>query len=233
MDALGINGGFLVAQIVNFGVILLLMGAFAWRPLTRALDNRAVKIAQQLEDAEVAAKARANAEVEAESILDGARRDATKFADEARGRGDEAADAIIVEARQEAEQILADARERADVEVNAQLADLRDQVAGLAIAATNKLVGESLTEQKQRTLVNDFFTTAQADISGLDGTVEVVSALPLTDAEQAQVKQQTGANEVSFRVDPSVMGGLVVRAGDRVIDGSVRSGLRDIAARLN
>lgn len=233
MEALGINVGFLIAQLVNFGVILLVLGFFAWKPLTRMLDERAMKIARQLEDADVAAKARANAEKEAAKIIDDARKQATSFADEARGRGEEAAKAITAEARAEADKILASAREQAEEERIAHLADLRDHVASLAIAATHKLIGEALDEKRQRELVNAFFSTAPDGARGLGGSIEVVSALPLTDAEQANIKKQTGASEVLYRVDPTIMGGLVIRAGSRVIDGSVRASLRDIASRLN
>ncbi len=233
MEALGLNAGFLIAQVVNFLVILLLLSFLAWRPLTRVLDERAVKVAKQLEDAEVAAKARANAEAEAAKIIEDARRQAATIADESRSRGEEAGKSILAEARAEAERILAEAREKAEGERNRQLADLRDQVIGLAIAATHKLIGEALDEKRQRELVNQFFSTAPEAARGLGGRVEVVSALPLTEAEQAAIKQQTAAREIIFRVDPSIMGGLVIRAGDRVVDGSVRASLRDIAAHLN
>ncbi|MBN2471026.1 MAG: F0F1 ATP synthase subunit B [Anaerolineae bacterium] len=233
MEALGINAGFLIAQLVNFGVIILLLALVAWRPLTRVLDERAVKIAKQIEDAEVAARARQNAEAEAEQILDKARREASSFADEARGRGEESAQGLVTEARAEAEKIVAEAREKAQAERNRQLADMRDQVAGLAIAATRRLVGESLDEKRQRALVADFFTKVPDTAKGLGDSVEVVSALPLTDAEQADIKQKLGAKEVSFEVDPEIMGGLVLRSGGRVIDGSVRAGLRDMATSLN
>ena len=56
--------------------------------------------------------------------------------------------------------------------------------------------------------------------------------MPLTTKEQAQVKKETGADKVSFSVDPAILGGLVIRAGDRVVDGSVRSSLGDLASRL-
>ncbi len=233
MDALGINAGFLIAQIVNFAVIVVLLGVALWRPMTRMLDERAAKIARQLEDAEVSAKARANAESEAEGIIEAARREATRLADEARGRGDEAGQAVIAAARASAEKILAEAHHKALAERDQQLADLRDQVASLAIAATHKLVGEALDEERQRKLVNEFFSTAPAAAKGIGGRVEVVSAVPLTDKEQAEVKKQTGASEIDFHVDPAIMGGLVIRSAGRVIDGSVRASLRDMAARLN
>lgn len=233
MEALGINAGFVIAQIVNFGVIVLLLGVALWRPLTRTLDERAMKIARQLEDAEVAAKARANAEAEAAKILDQARREAARIADEARSRGEEAGQGLLAEARAEAEKILADAREKAIAERNRQLADLRDQVAGLAMAATRRLIGASLDEKRQHELINRFFTEVPESARNLSGAVEVTSALPLTAEEQAEVKRRTGASEVRFVVDPDIMGGLIIRAGSRVIDGSVRSGLREMTSRLN
>jgi len=45
------------------------------------------------------------------------------------------------------------------------------------------------------------------------------------------VKSEIGA-EASFSVDPSILGGLIVRSGDRVVDGSVRSNLNDLATRM-
>lgn len=233
MEALGINGGFLVAQIVNFLIIFLLLGALAWRPLTRMLDERATRIAKGLEDADVAAKARANAEAEAAKILDAARRDAARFADEARGRGEEAADSILTEAREKADALVAEAREKAEQERNRLLAEMRDQVGALAIAAAQNLIGEALDEKRQQKLVADFFAKAPAGATKLGGKVEVISALPLTEAEQQTIKAQTGASEISFRVDPNILGGVILRSGDRVIDGSVRAGLQEMAARLN
>lgn len=60
--------------------------------------------------------------------------------------------------------------------------------------------------------------------------VEVVSAIALTDDQQqrlaATLEAQYGAGLVfSYRVDPSILGGLIVRVGDKLIDGSVASKL--------
>ena len=60
--------------------------------------------------------------------------------------------------------------------------------------------------------------------------VEVVSAVPLTDAERqtllAKLEAQHGAGlDLRYRVDPAILGGLIVRIGDKLIDGSVASKL--------
>ena len=60
--------------------------------------------------------------------------------------------------------------------------------------------------------------------------VEVVSAIALTESSAralvAKLEAQYGANlSFSYRVDPSILGGLIVRVGDKLIDGSVASRL--------
>jgi len=69
------------------------------------------------------------------------------------------------------------------------------------------------------------------------GAAEVTSALPLTPEEQEVVKRDIltrlgGSASVTFRVDPSILGGLIVRVGDRVIDGSVAGQLQNLRQHL-
>lgn len=233
LDALGINAGFLIAQLVNFGIIFFLLTRFLWGPITNMLDSRSEKIRKGLEDAAIAANARLDAEAEAGRIKQSAQADVNKMIDEGRVRGEELAKEIEAAARSEAEKIRQDARTAAEAERNAQLADLRGQVAAISMAAAQRLIGASLDENRQRQLVDEFFTKVPADAKALSGAAEVISAMPLTEAEQDRVKGEISASDVTFRVDPSILGGLIIRSGDRVIDGSVRSGLNSLAARLN
>jgi F-type H+-transporting ATPase subunit delta len=95
------------------------------------------------------------------------------------------------------------------------------------------LIGESLDQKRQTALISDFFTKVPAEAKKLGGDVEIVSAMPLSDDEQAKAKKEIGASNVTFTVDPDILGGLIVRSGDRVVDGSIRSSLNDLAGRLN
>ena len=61
----------------------------------------------------------------------------------------------------------------------------------------------------------------------------VTSALPLTDEEQANVKKALSAAVVEFKVDPRILGGLIVRAGDQVVDNSVASQMSALRDSLN
>ena len=64
----------------------------------------------------------------------------------------------------------------------------------------------------------------------------MTSALPLSPDEQEAVKRdvlaKAGAKEVAFRVDPSILGGLVIRVGDKVLDSSVAGKLEGLRQNL-
>ena len=232
LTPLGINTGFLLAQIINFLLLFGLLSIFLWRPLMNMLDSREMKIQKGLEDAAAAANARRNAEAEAEKILAAARAEAQRVVEEARGRGDELAKLVETEARTEAEQIRAEGRVRVNEERDRQLADMRGQVAAIAVAVAQRLIGETLDEKRQQALVNDFFAKVPAEARSLSGSVEVISAMPLSDDEKNKVKSEAGARDITFTVDPSILGGLIIRTQDRVVDGSVRSGLGELSSRL-
>jgi len=241
---LGINLTFLISQIVNFVVLLLILRAWAWKPIRRMLDQRRERIAQGLEDARVAAEARANAEKEAQAVLSQAQVEANQKVRESAERAEQ----VAREIRAAAEKDAASAREAAAGEAEqaraAALGELRGQVAALAIAAAQKLIGESLDEKRQRHLVEEFFSGIKdGRVVVLEGealqgaSAEVTSALPLTDSEQQVVRQQlakplgSGAS-LSFRVNPAILGGLIVRVGDKVIDGSVAGKLEGLRQSL-
>jgi F-type H+-transporting ATPase subunit b len=245
MEALGINVGFLVVQIINFGIVFAVLSAWVYKPLVGLLDKRRETIAKGLEDARIATEARANAEKEAEKLLGEARSKAAQEAREIAVRAEQQAKEI----RAAAEAVASKARETALAEVEQErariLSDLRGQVAILAVAAAQKLIGETLDAKKQHALIDEFFSGVKAgkvtvvegaDVSG-SGAV-VTSALPLTKEEQETVETQVikslgGKGKVAFKVDPNILGGLVVRVGDKVLDGSVSGQLGALRQSLH
>ena len=89
MEALGINAGFLIAQIVNFGIIFFVLARFVWPRVLNMLDERQARIAKSLDERPRAEEARANASA-ARPLLSEARAEGQRLIDEARQLGDEA-----------------------------------------------------------------------------------------------------------------------------------------------
>jgi F-type H+-transporting ATPase subunit b len=238
MEALGINLGLLIVQIIAFIIVFLTLNAWVYQPMLDMMETRKQKIAQGLEDARFAADARTNAEADAKKIIAEAQVEAGKVAREATERAANAGKDVKAAAEAEAAKAREAAVAEAELERNRVLGDLRGQVASLAIAAANKLVGEALDEKKQRALLDEFFSGVKSGkVVVVEGefkgdSAEVTSALPLTSDEQATVKKSFNAKEVAFKVDPSILGGLVVKIGDKILDGSVAGKLEGLRQSL-
>lgn len=224
MEALGINIGYILMQILLFIILFMVLRGYLYNPIINNLEERKTKIAKGLEDARQAAIARDNADAEAKKIMDAARTEAAQLRMDASVQAEETANSIRAQAKQEAEGIISSAREEAEEERNNIMAGARGQIASIAIAAANKLVGESLDESRQHAIIADFFAKVPADAATLSGdSGEVTSAVPLTDAEQAQVKRTLNLEQITFKVNLSILGGLIIRVGDKVVDSSVAS----------
>jgi len=243
LEKLGLNLGYIFVQIFNFLILFVVLRAWVYKPILGLLEKRRKVIAEGIENARVAAQARANAEKEAAKILAEAQAEANRIVREATERAQAATKDVRAAAEAEAARIIESAKADAEAERNRILGDLRGQIAALAIAATQKLLGEALDEKRQHALIEEFFAGVKggkvtvlegADLKG--ASAEVISALPLTEEEQNLIKKevlaQVGAQAVTFRVDPALLGGLVIKVGDKVLDGSVAGKLEGLRQSL-
>ncbi|HJX38054.1 MAG TPA: ATP synthase F1 subunit delta [Anaerolineae bacterium] len=79
--------------------------------------------------------------------------------------------------------------------------------------------------------------TVERETTSSSLTTKVRSAVPLTPDEQAALRAKLKDRfkqplELRFEVDPSLLGGVSVRVGDQVIDGSVKGKLDALAQRM-
>ncbi len=155
-----INLFWVIVSAVNFLVFLALIYLFAFKPLGSMLDSRKQRIAQGLRDAETARRDRELAESERLAALNEARREANDIIARAQKVAQEQRDADIAAARADIDRM----RERATAEIDAEkqraIADLRSEVTDLALAAAGRVVGEEMTADRQRRLVEEFLRGA-------------------------------------------------------------------------
>ena len=244
MEGLGLNLGYLFVQIFNFAIIFIVLRAWVYKPILGLLERRRTAIAEGLEDARIAAEARQNAEKEAEQVIAEAQTKASQIIREANERAEAQGKEIVAEAETDASKKREEALAEVESERERILGDLRSQVGTLAIAAAQKLINASLDEQRQRALINEFFSGVKSgQVLVLEGkaiggaSAEVTSALPLTADEKEAVKKDVLSKigdqaTVTFRVDPAILGGLVIRVGDKVLDGSVSGQLESMRQSL-
>lgn len=153
---LGLNPAWLIAQIVNFVLILLLLRALAYKPILNMLQTRKRKIQESLEYAD---KVKADAAVQQKDFerrIDEARREAAQAAQSATQVAEKERERILAEAREEARQIVEQARGQLDYERKQMMADLREQVVNLSMLAAQRVIGHSMDDASSHQLVSQF-----------------------------------------------------------------------------
>ncbi len=252
MDALGSLGIFpanLTAQVFNFLLLFGLLSLLLWKPALRRIEARRAAERELKLNQVQAAEALANADRERERVINEAREEARRILAQASREAQQLREEILEQARLDARKLLDEAREDAQREKERLLARNRGEIASLAIAAAQHILGEALDEQRQRALVESFFSGINSgelpifqEIRpvGADEVVQVIvtSAVPLSDEEKATIRSELGRRlgrnvETEYRVDPSLLGGLVLNLGTYVIDGSMAGKLEQLRRVLN
>ncbi|MCL5958081.1 MAG: F0F1 ATP synthase subunit B [Chloroflexi bacterium] len=147
MEQLGINVQGLVAQIINFFLLLVILRAVAYKPITRMLDQRAAKIRDSMENAEQIKLQLARAQEDYAAHIDQARKDAQSIVSQANQMAERVRQEAQSQARQEAEQFLSKAEAQIERDKRQAISELRKEVADLAILAAGKVVGKSLDDK--------------------------------------------------------------------------------------
>jgi F-type H+-transporting ATPase subunit b len=144
----------------NFVVFLLLLWTFALKPVSKMLADRKARIEQGLQDAEQARRDRENAEAERVATLTEARREANDILARAQKVAQETRDTDIAATKEELERM----RTRAAAEIEAEkvhaIAEVRAEVADLALLAAGRVVGETMSDERERRLVEEFLASA-------------------------------------------------------------------------
>ncbi len=135
---------------LSFGLVLFLLGKYAWKPIMKMLKEREASIENALHAADKAREEMKNlvsdnerllaeAKNERDAILSEARKIREKMIEEARGKANE-----------EAQRIVENAKERIENEKMAAITELKNQIALLSIEIAEKLIREELSHDKKQ-----------------------------------------------------------------------------------
>lgn len=155
-QALEIDWGIVITQIIGFLIALWILKAFAWKPLLKMLDDRRNKIAGDIDDAE-------KIKIEADDLLEAYKGKLRDIDNEARAKIQEAisegtriASEIREQARDESRQVLAKSREELSRDVAKARVQLRDDIISMALGAAEKVISAKLDEEEHKRILEDF-----------------------------------------------------------------------------
>ena len=123
---------------------------------------------------------------------------------------------------------------------SAQLAELFVDVCGERLNEDGRNLVRLLAERRRLTVLPEIYGLYEQFKNEAEGAIkaQLITAFPATDAQKqtiaAALKQRFGREvQLEYITDPTLMGGAIVRAGDLVIDGSVRGKLTRLGTALN
>lgn len=153
LNNLGINIKLLVAQIINFLVLLFVLYKFAYGPVLKMLENRTKKIEKGLKDAEDAKNKLVEIAEREKKILAEARNEAQKIIKKSEDVALKNARDIEVSAKEQSKKILAEAKVQIEQEKNKAVKDAKSEIADLVVRATEKIIDEKMNSAKDKELI--------------------------------------------------------------------------------
>ena len=156
---LTVEPGLMIWTVVVFLLLLLILKRFAFPALLGAVEARERALQQQLDEAERNRAESAALLAEHKKLLAEARTQAHGLLVEARTSAEKERALAMEKTMQEQQQLLDRARRDISAERDRAIADLRREAVELSLAAASKLIGERLTSDTDRKLVQEYLAT--------------------------------------------------------------------------
>jgi len=154
LEGLGINVQLLVAQIINFLILLGLLYLFAYKPILKMFDERANRIKESMDMTESIKEKAASAEEDAKKRLEEAGREGQEVIARAIKTGEEIKQKAEKDAKPEAEALVSRARQEIQQERDEAVAELRKEFTDLTISAAEKVIEKELDKEEHRKLID-------------------------------------------------------------------------------
>jgi len=146
-QAFGVDWKSLIAQFVNFAILMFILYKLAYKPLLKFMKDRTEAIARGVENAKQAKELLSNTKSEEEKILLAARKEAAAIVESARAAAEKQAAGIIAQAKNEVIRVVADGKEALAIERSNMLSQVKKDVINMVVASTEKILQGVVNEE--------------------------------------------------------------------------------------
>lgn len=155
LQTLGIHWPKLIAQVINFAIVLFVLWKWAYQPVLAMLAQRREKIAESMANAEKTRRELATAQARSQELLTQANTQGNKLIEEARQSAAKVLETETQKAVAAANDIVTKARQASEAELVRMKAELRKEVGRLVVATAAQVTGNILTPDQQTRLAED------------------------------------------------------------------------------
>lgn len=155
LETFDINLSSLIAQVINFSLLLLILSAVAYKPIMKMLDERSNRIKESLEQAETVKAQAQEAGEETKKRIAEAVREGQEIIGRAVKSGEELRQKAQADAKTDGENIIVRARAEIQQERDEAIDGVRREFADLTILAAGKVIDRSLDKKAHRELIDE------------------------------------------------------------------------------
>lgn len=156
MDALLTpDKGLIFWTIVNFLLLVVVLGFFAWKPIIKALEDRENKIAQDKKEAQAAREDAKKIKEELEARLAGIAREAQEKVAQVEALANTQKQSIIEEAKHSSQRMVEQAKTEIEAQKKQAVKDIQKEVSGIALAAAAKLSKTKIDKTADEAIIKD------------------------------------------------------------------------------
>lgn len=153
IHALGLDWKILLAQFINFAILVFVLWKFGYKPVLNLLKERQDKISKGIEDAQKATEKLAEISEQEKQVLKEAKIEAAKIIDQAKEDGEKRKKELVAKAKEEVKQIIDQEKVKIKAERQEAMNQVKKEVADLVIVAVEKVLKEKMDEDKDQKLI--------------------------------------------------------------------------------
>ncbi len=155
LSKLGIDWRLLIAQIINFCILLFILYRFLYKPVIAFLERRRATIEKSLEDAKKIEEAVARAAADGEAKIMAARKEAGRILEEANARAEALREEKLLLTRKDVDKLIEQGKTQLSEEREAVLREIRNEAAELVAGAVAAVLKDVPHEKIDKTLVQE------------------------------------------------------------------------------
>lgn len=150
----GVDWKLMLAQLINFGIVVVVLWWLAIKPLTRTMRERSGEISQGLEDAKRAAERLDEVEKEIKNKLQETKKAATHILEEAKKNAEGARQLSLEKTKKEVVKFIAKAKEQISGEKEVMISSTRQAVGALVVEALQKILSEGVSKKMDQKYID-------------------------------------------------------------------------------
>lgn len=153
IQALGIDWRILLAQFLNFAILIFVLWRFAYKPIFKFLEERRKKIEDGIKNAEQISQKMIEMKEEERAIVIGAKKEALNLINEAKENAEKRGDEMIKKAQEEASAVISKERDKFNQEKVEIFKEMRNNLSELVVLAVEKVIEEKMSGEKDEEII--------------------------------------------------------------------------------